>query len=111
MAEKEKKKGIPVDVSKDLTTSKDTILDIPKGYILEIDEIVIQNGGTAGTITLTDEGTYKDGSTAYSKTVHEEYLGANGFDDTKDMNVRCFASLKGVHSAATGTVIVKGRLI
>ena len=104
------KKGQKVDISAPLTTTKGTILDIPTGYILEIDEIVIQENGTAGTVTLTDEGTYKDG-TAYSKTVHAEYFAANEFDDTKDMNVRVFGSLKGVNSAGGSTVIVKGRLI
>ena len=109
MSEKQKK-GIPMDISADLTTTKATIYDVPTGYIFEIDEIVLQNGGTAGTITLTDEGTYQDGSTAYSKTVHKQYMAANGFDDTKDMNVRVFASLKGV-CADTAAVIVKGRLL
>jgi len=109
--ERNNQKGIPIDITADLSTSAATIFDVPEGYILEIDEIVIQNGGTAGTITLTDEGTYKDGSTAYSKTVHKEYIGANGFDDTRNVAVRCFATLKGIHSAATGTVIVKGRMI
>ena len=105
------KKGIRVDISKDLTTSKATILTIPTGYILEIDELVIDQGGTAGTTTLTDESTYKDGTTSYSKTVHKEYLGADGFDDTKDVNVRVFGVLKGVASAGTPTVMIKGRMI
>lgn len=105
------KKGIRVDVSASVSTTKGTILSIPTGYILEIDELVIQKDGTAGTLTLTDEGTYKDGSTSYSKTVHTQYLAANGFDDTKEMNVRVFAALKGVTDAGSATVIVKGRLI
>ena len=111
MVSEKQKKGIPIDISADLTTTKATIYDVPTGYILEIDEIVINNDGTAGVTTLTDEGTYQDGTTSYSKTVHKEYLEANGFDDTKDMNVRVFASLKGATSAGTSTVIVKGRLI
>ena len=107
----DKKKGERIDISASLTTTKSTIFSVPTGYILEIDEIVIQQGGTAGTTTLTDEGTYKDGSTAYSKTVHAEYLGADGFDDTKEMNVRVFADLDGVLDAGSSTIIVKGRLI
>ena len=107
----EKKKGIHIDEAAALTSSKSTIYTVPTGYILEIDELVIQNGGTAETTTLTDESTYKDGSSTYSKTVHKEYLAANAFDDTKDFNVRVHGVLKGVTSTATADVIIKGRLI
>ncbi len=104
------KEGERIDISAALTTTKSTIFSVPTGYILEIDEIVIQQGGTAGTTTLTDEGKDRGGN-VYSKTVHAEYLGADGFDDTKDMNVRVFADLDGVLDAGSSTIIVKGRLI
>ncbi len=104
--------GIHIDVSKSLSATKSTIYEVPEGYILEIDEIVVQNGSTAGTMTLTDEGTYKDGTTAYLKTVHKQYLSANEFDDTRNFDARVYASLEGAMTgAATGDVIVKGRLI
>lgn len=105
------KDGFPVNESASVNTTKSTIYSVPEGYILEIDEIVVQQDSTAGLLTLTDEGTYLDGSTVFTRTVHAQNLTADEFDDTRQVDVRVNADLKGVTSAGTTTVIIKGRLI
>lgn len=111
MKEEKKKKGIPVYKPLTFGTTKTEIYSVPKGYILEIDSLMIQKDGTAGTVTLTDEGTYKDGTTPYTSTVHEQYFAANGNDNVREIQERVFGTLYGVCDTGQATVIVRGRLI
>lgn len=104
-------KGEHIDIAATISTSKTDIYTVPTGYTLQIEEIAVQKDSNAGTITLTDEGKYKDGATTYTKTVHSQHFAASGFDDTKDFNVRTFATLKGITDAGNATIIIKGSLI